>query len=178
MAPKSTVLINRAPVLTLWAAVVAERQGFEPGTALTLGKALAGLNAQSKGRTLGIFKPPVLVKGKPPKKSVLGEDFWIELCGRPIPAKNTQEGIRAVVKDRPIDPDSVQRYLEQKFGADLEAVREAMAHLARSFDPARLAEVAYSLYERFRPSIPAGEGGWGANGKLDLDYIRSLAGKD
>lgn len=47
----------RAPVLTLWAAVVAERLGFDEDEALSLGKALAGLNAQTKGRRLGIFKP-------------------------------------------------------------------------------------------------------------------------
>lgn len=32
-----TVTINRAPVLTFWAAVVAERLGFARGEALTLG---------------------------------------------------------------------------------------------------------------------------------------------
>lgn len=54
MARKIT--INRAPVLTLWAAVVAERSGHDPDAALTLGRAVAGLNAQSKGRRLGIFE--------------------------------------------------------------------------------------------------------------------------
>lgn len=52
--PEDTVLLNRAPVLTLWAAVVAERQGFSWEEALSLGKAVAGLNAQTKGRALGI----------------------------------------------------------------------------------------------------------------------------
>ena len=50
-----TISINRAPVLTLWAAVVAERLGFQRDEALSLGKALAGLNVQSKGQRLGIF---------------------------------------------------------------------------------------------------------------------------
>ena len=36
------IRINRAPVLTLWAAVVAERLGFDRATALTLGQAVAG----------------------------------------------------------------------------------------------------------------------------------------
>ncbi|HKL63094.1 MAG TPA: hypothetical protein VJ883_06985, partial [Woeseiaceae bacterium] len=49
--------INRAPVLTLWAAVVAERLGFARDEALTLGRAVAGLNAYSKGRSLGLFEP-------------------------------------------------------------------------------------------------------------------------
>jgi len=45
-----TVTINRAPVLTMWASVVAERLGFDEDAALTLGKAVAGLTAQHKGR--------------------------------------------------------------------------------------------------------------------------------
>ena len=53
----NTISINRAPVLTLWAAVVAQRLGFAEDEALTLGKVVTGLNAQAKGRRLGIFKP-------------------------------------------------------------------------------------------------------------------------
>ena len=51
------ILINRAPVLTLWAATVAERLGFDYDEALSVGKAVAGLNAQFKSQGLGIFKP-------------------------------------------------------------------------------------------------------------------------
>jgi hypothetical protein len=40
-----TISINRATVLTLWAAVVAQRLGFAEDEALTLGRAVAGLNA-------------------------------------------------------------------------------------------------------------------------------------
>ena len=54
---QNKILVNRAPALTLWASVVAERLGFHHDEALSLGQALAGLNAQSKGRRLGIFKP-------------------------------------------------------------------------------------------------------------------------
>ena len=49
--------MNRAPVLTLWAAVVAEVLGFEHDEALTLWRAVAGLNAYSKGVSLGLFQP-------------------------------------------------------------------------------------------------------------------------
>jgi hypothetical protein len=41
--------INRAPVLTLWAAVIAERLGHPADTALTLGRAVAGSAARVKG---------------------------------------------------------------------------------------------------------------------------------
>ena len=59
------VKINRAPVLTLWAAVVAQRLGYSEAEALTLGKALAGLNAQSKGRRLGIYAPRPSLRAHP-----------------------------------------------------------------------------------------------------------------
>jgi len=172
------VMINRAPVLTLWAAVVAEQLGYEHETALTLGKCVAGLNAQSKGRMLGIFGPPKgPERGFPPKKVGLGEDFWIEICSRGVPVKNTADGIRAVVKDEPIDPDKVSKYLDGKFGDALPQVTTAMQELAGSFGRQELSDVSYSLYERFRPKIPPGQRGWGARGELDLGLIRSLAEK-
>ena len=171
-----TVSINRAPVLTLWGAVVAERMGYERETALTLGKVMAGLNAQSKGRAIGVFAEPKKPhEGAPPKKVGLGEDFWIELCSRPIPAQNTKDGIRGCVKDKPVDPASVDRYLAGRFGDDLPRVRKAMEDLAAAFDPEELEDAAYGLYEKFRPKIASGKRGWGQKGILDLDLIRSLA---
>ena len=47
---EQVVKINRAPVLTLWVAVVAEHQGFSKEAGLTFGKAISGMLAQSKGR--------------------------------------------------------------------------------------------------------------------------------
>lgn len=170
---RRVVTINRAPVLTLWAAIVAARLGFDWNAALTLGKGVAGLNAQSKGRRLGIYKPPEAKAARPRPKR--GEELWVEVCGRAVPAVSTRDGIRAVVGDKPVDPEGVKAYLGGKFGDDLEAVKEAMQTLARSMKPGELAERAYSLYEAFRPAIPAGKKGWGAAGELDLDRIRSLA---
>jgi hypothetical protein len=68
----------------------------------------------------------------------------------------------------------VERYLQGKFGDDLDRVQGAMHKLAKAYKPLELAEVAYSLYEQFRPDIPAGVQGWGAKGTLDLDQILSL----
>jgi hypothetical protein len=125
------ISINRAPVLTLWAAAVAQRLGFDEAEALTLGRAVAGLNAQAKGRKLGIFKPHEQ-KPKKAREKERGEEFRIEICGRPVPATNTDDGIRAVRARQPIDPESVRRYLDEKFGEDLNAVRSAMHRLAKT----------------------------------------------
>ncbi len=176
-AAENTVMINRAPVLTLWGAVVAEELGFDADTALSLGKVLAGLNAQAKGRALGMYGPPKAHGGHVPRNVGLGEEFWIELCGRPLPAKNTEDGIRAVVKDKPVEPGAVRKYLEGKFGESLDAVRQAMKALAASFPPDELNEVAFELYEKFRPEIASGTRGWGQKGVLDLERVRALARK-
>jgi hypothetical protein len=88
-----TISINRAPVLTLWASMLAQPLGFDEDEALTLGKALAGLNAQTKGRTPGIFKPHE-EKAKKARKKERGERFWIEVLGRSVLATNTDAGVR------------------------------------------------------------------------------------
>jgi hypothetical protein len=168
------ILINRAPVLTLWAAVVAERLGFNHDEALSLGKALAGLNAQSKGQRLGIFHPsPKELKKVHERKP--SEEFQVALLGRALPAVNTDQGVRAVVKSKPVDAGGVERYLEGKLGDALPEVRKAMTKLANALKPDELAQRGFGLYEQFRPTIPDGVQGWGAKGELDLDRIRKLA---
>jgi hypothetical protein len=172
---KEKIKINRAPVLTLWATVVAERLGYDKETALTLGKAVAGLNAQSKGRRLGVYEEKKEDEKKEGKKQEKPVEF-IELLGRGIPAVKTPQGLRAAIKGEAIDPRSVQKYLEQKFGGDLSEARTAMEKLAKAHTPKQLEAQGFSLYEKFRPVVPEGMKGWGAKGELDLEYVRSLAG--
>ena len=173
--------INRAPVLTLWAAVVAQRLGHDWDTALSLGKAVAGLNAQAKGRKLGIFS----TKAEGEEEAVRaakevgpGEELWIQVCGRPVPAKRTRDGLRAVVGHKPIDPDGVKAYLEKKLGVSFGTVKAAMEALAGAYEPEDLEQAAYGLYERFRPEIPEGKRGWGQKGRLDLGVMGELARRD
>lgn len=172
MAAKK-ILINRAPVLTLWAAIVAERLGFNREEALSLGKALAGLNAHSKGLRLGVFKPTPKELTRL-RRHESTEQFRVELLGRALPAVVTNHGVRALAKTNPIEPESVQSYLESKFGDALTEAQKAMDHLADAFDPDELADLAFDLYEQFRPSIPEGVSGWGAKGELDLNRVRQL----
>jgi hypothetical protein len=170
------IKINRAPVMTLWATIVAERLGYDKDTALTLGKAVAGLNAQSKGRKLGIYEEKSEEdKEKDKKKEKQVKVEFIELLGRGVPAIKTPKGLRAAIQGEAIHAGSVETYLKQKFKEDLDEARAAMEKLAKAYTPKQLESKAYSLYEKFRPEIPEGAKGWGAKGELDLDYIRSLA---
>jgi hypothetical protein len=170
------IKINRAPVLTLWAAIVAERLGFDHDEALTLGRAVAGLNAQSKGKRLGIFEPSEMslreLREEQPKES-----FEVELLHRAVPVIATQDGLRALEKGKPSSPDSVAKYLTSKFGEHLGAAQRAMADLALDYSPDELKAVGYSLYERFRPAVPDGAKGWGAKGILELSAIRNAGGQ-
>ena len=88
---------------------------------------------------------------------------------------NTGQGVRAVVKSKPIEPDGVERYLEGKLGDALPRVRKAMTELTNALDTEKLVQRGFGLYEQFRPQVPEGVGGWGAKGELDLGLIAKLA---
>jgi hypothetical protein len=170
-----TITINRAPVLTLWGTVVAERLGYDEPAALTLGQAVASLNARSKGRKLGIYQEQEHA-GHAEQERVTAEELSrVEICGRSVPVRTTEHGIRAVLAGRAIHPAAVRRYLEERFGDDLPAAKRAMRKLAESLPPRELASRAFRLYEHFRPVIPKGRRGWGAAGELDLGAIERLA---
>jgi hypothetical protein len=169
------IKVNRAPVMTLWAAVVAERLGFDEDEALTIGQAVAGLNAHAKGVRLGIYTPePESVKAER-KKLPPDKVLHVDVLHRAVPMVRTDQGLRALKNDKPILPASVRKYLESKFGGALLDVKPAMQQLAAAFTPEDLGREGYRLYESFRPEVPAGVKGWGAKGDLDLEKIRALA---
>ena len=169
------VRVNRAPVLTLWAAVVAERLGFSRDESLTMGRVVAGLNAYAKGKSLGLFKPQPHTLEQQRKRLRADAMLHVELLNRAVPMVRTPQGLRAIRKDQPVDPRAVRRYLESKFADALPEVEEAMQSLAGSMSREELHAGAYALYESFRPRIPAGVAGWGAAGDLDLAQIRHAA---
>jgi hypothetical protein len=103
------IRINRAPVLTLWAAVVAEQLGFDRATALTLGQAVAGLSAYAKGVSLGIIEPrPELVREQGDRLAK-GERLHIDLLGRAVPVVRTPDGLRAVNKGKPGNAAQIEK---------------------------------------------------------------------
>ena len=125
-----TITINRAPVLTLWAAVVAERLGFDRATSLTFGQAVAGKSAYAKGVSLGIIEPkPELVRERAEHLGE-GEQLFVGLLGKPVPVVQTPDGLRAVDKGKPGNPARIEKYLAAKFGDRLDDAWQAMAELA------------------------------------------------
>jgi hypothetical protein len=89
-------MVNRAPVLTLWASMVAEVLGFEHDEALTLGRAVAGLNAYSKEVSLGLSQPTPREVKEQRQKMRKEETVTVDLLHRAVPAKHTDERLRAL----------------------------------------------------------------------------------
>jgi len=170
---RRTITINRAPVLTLWASVVARRLGFRRDEALTLGRAIAGLDVHSRPAVKLLAPSPKAIKQRR-REMKGGKRIQLDLMQRAVPVVHTPQGLRALAHDRPIAPAIVEQYLEIKFGDALKLVRNAMKRLARSMSAPEIAAQADELYAKFRPRIRDGEPGWVAEGKLDLARIERL----
>lgn len=104
--------------------MVGERFGYDRDAAPTLGKAVAGSNVRAKGRSLGIFKLGEKAAAKE-KKRKRDAEFAVEFMGRAISVVQTDAGVRATIKGKATAPESVERYLQGKFGDALADVRKA-----------------------------------------------------
>ena len=125
-----------------------------------------------KSRQLGKRRPrPHELFGPLPMD---GETVIVDLLHRVAPAEYTDERLRALSGESPTQPESMQKYLEGKFGDALGDVSNAMPGPARSLPASELAGKAYARYEQFRSGIPPCKKRWGASGKLDLDLIRKM----
>jgi len=172
------VLVNRAPVLTLWATVVAERLGYPPETALTLGRFVAGSSARAKARRLGMVEETEeTTERRRKRREAQGGLETVRLLGREIPVVRAADGrLRAAEDGKPASSRSVAGYLARAFGDRQDEVRAAMEELAASMPREELNRTGFQLYEHFRPSVPEGVKGWGAKAELRLDRIRWAAG--
>ena len=172
-APPPSIRVNRAPVLTLWAAVVAERLGYPADTALSLASAVAGTAARAKARRLGIAEE---VEGEPRRRRAAPGET-LRLLGREVPVTRGEGGVvlAADGEGNAASPASVRNYVARAFGRRLDEARQAMEALAARFGPEELNRIGFRLYERFRPEVPEGVQGWGAKGELRLERIREAA---
>jgi hypothetical protein len=169
-APPERIRVNRAPVLTLWAAVVAGRLGHPPETALSLASHVAGTAARAKARRLGLAEDA----GHRDAEGTARPRETTRLLGKEVPLAHDADG--QVLADagggKPAPPSPIEAYVSRAFGKHLPEVRTAMEDLAARYEPGELNRIGFRLYERFRPEVPTDVSGWGARGELDLEAIR------
>ena len=172
MAESDEIRVNRAPVLTLWAAIVAEHLGHDADAAITLGRAVAGSSARVKARAIGLEEKKESDghrKARPSEAATPRQT--IHLLGRDILVTERRGSRFALDGDKAAAPGPARAYVEKALGEHLPAVRRAMDMLAGSLPPEELNRTGFRLYEQFRPEVPAGAKGWGVKGILDLKRI-------
>ena len=165
------IRVNRAPVLTLWAAIVAERLGHDADAAITLGRAVAGSSARVKARAIGLEEKREDAGMRDAAQPVPRQT--VPLLGRDLPVVERDGSSYLLDQGKPASPRPAHAYLERAFGKHLPAVRRAMEALADALPPEALNRIGFRLYERFRPEVPAGAAGWGKKGVLDLKLIEN-----
>ncbi|WP_043840372.1 hypothetical protein [Muricoccus aerilatus] len=90
--------VNRAPVLTLRAAIVAERLGHDADAAITQGRAVAGSGARIKARAIGIEEAEEGTDK--PKPAPTAKPEAIHLLGRDVPVVKAKGGLRALAEGK------------------------------------------------------------------------------
>ena len=187
-----TILINRSPVLTLWATIVAQHLfHLTLDEALSLGSAFASQTAKAKGEALGIFSSsattPTLarhdnnnIKTEEDETPLQREDDGTtstddyQLMGKTVCTKRlhgTNGPVRAVVNDKLVDPHTAWRHLQKRFGTSLGYVMTQMDAACRVAGIEELSSTAYRYYMHIRPDIPSGTKGWGAHGHLETSKL-------
>ncbi|RXW24679.1 hypothetical protein EST38_g1137 [Candolleomyces aberdarensis] len=162
------IVVNRAPVMTAWATVVAERLNFKREEALSIASVYTEMNAVSKGITLGLYDKK---KEQGLEASTNGAQPYVELIGRRVPVYRTQdEQWRALSNSNPVSPMTAFGYLSRSFQQSLPHVIGTMRLLAESYDPSELNAKAWILYTSFRPEIDQ----WGKKSQLFCSKILAL----
>jgi hypothetical protein len=164
--------INRSPVLTLWAAIVAEKIANVTFTeAISLGGALVSLIAKGKGVSLGIFSD---ADGGNSSAQAIGADREFDLLGTRIKANSTSAGIRGIGESgEEVDPFRTWNLLQRRFGQSLGYVYRTLCAAAEAAGDS-LPETAYQFYMHIRPQVPCGAKGWGAHGYLEMHKVSSF----
>ncbi|KAJ9613223.1 hypothetical protein H2200_003165 [Cladophialophora chaetospira] len=174
------VIINRAPVLQLWAACISQKlyPKLSWDTHLSIGSAISALCAVSKGRAIGkIDQADPDKKAKKDKKKRAAEqaaEDEVEVMGFRLLLKDGS----AIVSGKPQKAN--EELLIKKYGEeDYERVKKTMEEAIDSFEgkakKGELSRTAFHMYEKIRPTVQHGQGGWGKKGELKLESIRELA---
>ncbi|OQU99065.1 hypothetical protein CLAIMM_04758 [Cladophialophora immunda] len=180
------VVINRAPVLQLWAACVS--QALYPAlpwsTHLSIGSAISTLCAISKGRAIGLIDKPSddpaerAEKERKKRAAEEGADDEVNVMRFRLLLK----GDGAIVSGKPHKAN--EELLRAKFGqgGGYERIKRAMEEAIKSWkkkgQEKELNVKAFHMYEEFRPSVQRGQGGWGRKGELSPEKIRAVASRD
>ncbi|KAF9268051.1 hypothetical protein L218DRAFT_918285 [Marasmius fiardii PR-910] len=162
-----SVVINRAPLMTAWATVVAERMGFQREEALSIASVYTEMNAISKGVSLGIFKAG---KEKGLDAARGGTQPYVDFIGRRPLYQNQKDQWRALLNGTPATPSAAYGYISRSFRQTTPHIIGALRLLVNSYSPQEINNKAWSLYADFRPEV----NGWGKRSEVQCSTILDL----
>lgn len=179
---EDAIIINRAPVLELWASCVAQflHPSVSWATCLSVGGAIATITAISKGRSIGKIDRPepgeAQKKREERKKKAEKEDLdEIEVMSFKLNLKDGQ----ATVGGKP--KKAGEEALIKKYGGSepYEKVKKTFQNCLREWkgQEEELDSRAFHAYEDFRPNIKPGQQGWGRKGELSLQTIKNAVSR-
>ena len=133
------VVLNRSPVMILWAAAIAHVLGHSWAESLSLGSACAAIFARAKGQSLGLHAPS---SGATSSSST--DD--VRLLGRRVPCARAPDGsLRGMSEKKhaagcfePVSPSAVFRSLSGAFNTSLGAAWHSFLALAQAIPMASL----------------------------------------
>jgi hypothetical protein len=173
---QDTIPINRAPVLDLWSSCVTHFLYPELPwvTCLSVGGAISTITAIAKGRSIGRVEKPEpseaaerrMQQREKAQKEHLDE---IEVMHFNL---RLRDG-KAFVGDKLSSGNEATP--RKKFGDEPYAkTKSVLEDALRSWKGKEedLDRQAFKMYEKFRPSIPAGAKGWGRKGQLNLQNVK------
>ncbi|OCH94137.1 hypothetical protein OBBRIDRAFT_198789 [Obba rivulosa] len=164
-------VVNRAPIMTAWAFIVAERLGFQREEALSIASVYTEMNAITKGISLGKYEEN---RGKGMEASKGGSQPYVDLMGRRIPLYQTASSQwRALSKGAPVAPSEAFSYITRALRQTAPHILGALRLLAASYPPGELDKAGYSLYADFRPNAE----GWGQRSEVRCATILDLRKK-
>lgn len=170
----SVVVINRAPVLQLWASCVARflHPELSPDECFGAGAVVAALCAVAKGRAIGV------VQGEEGKKKKGGaNDDGGEVLDVMGFALRLKDGFVLAGKEKKKGGEAA---LKRKFGdKEFERVKGVFEAGLKAWEGEgeELNKRAFHFYERFRPDVAQGQQGWGRKGELKLEKVRETVAR-
>lgn len=197
-------VVNRAPVMTVWATILLERLGFSRPEALSLAHCYVNYTSTMRGISLGII--PAAEKER--AVHIVGPNQpHFELMGVKIPVMQMQDGTyRGISAGEVVPPEKAFNYMRRSMAQTLPSVFGALTLLADSFmqpppplTPAEVKSETESTDEPNKPDArqsepqdfgseylnsrgydlyaefrPSTSGEWGKKGRLWYDKILAL----
>lgn len=177
-AKSGKIMINRAPVLELWGASVAHFMypNLPWETCVSVGSAISTICAVAKGRSIGTVAEKDDSSEKQKKKGVKRKQKDLDEVEVMHFKLKLKDGLAIVGSEQKGKPAN-EEYLRKKFGDDnYRAVRKTFEQVLPNWEGHKddLNKQAFRFYEQFRPSVSAGQNGWGRKGELDLRRVQTV----